>query len=184
MIILDFATGRRLSAEESRLAYRRACEKKGRRGTESRKSLLAKVHIAKKQLALEDELYRALLRDAFSASSAAELSEKELQDLLMRFQSMGFQPAPGKRKRSAPKGLSGADSRARYLKKLEALLAEKGRAEGQAVPWDYAAAILKRQTGGRVTCVDKAGAEDLRKVIAALVYDARRKDRCAGTRGA
>ena len=133
MIILDFATGRRLSAEESRLAYRRACEKKGRRGTESRKSLLAKVHIAKKQLALEDELYRALLRDAFSASSAAELSEKELQDLLMRFQSMGFQPAPGKRKRSAPKGLSGADSRARYLKKLEALLAEKGRAEGQAV---------------------------------------------------
>ncbi len=34
------------------------------------------------------------------------------------------------------------------MRKIEAMLAEKGRAEGTAVPWGYAVAILKRQSGG------------------------------------
>ena len=74
-------------------------------------------------------------------------------------------------------------ARDRYMKKIEALLAEKGRAEGTHMPWGYAVGILKRLTGGAVKSLDQADEMLLAKVIAALTYDARRKGRYAGTWG-
>lgn len=64
------------------------------------------------------------------------------------------------------------------MRKIEAQLAEKGRAEGTKVPWGYAVAILKRQSGGVTKCFEHATVEQLRGVIAALTYDAKKK---AGT---
>jgi hypothetical protein len=63
------------------------------------------------------------------------------------------------------------------MKKIEALLAEKGKVEGKDMPWGYAVGILKRQTGGRATQFSAATPAELKGVIAALYRDAARKGR-------
>ena len=65
------------------------------------------------------------------------------------------------------------------MDKIEALLAEKGRVEGTHMPWAYAVAVLKKQSGGVTRCFEHATPEQLRGVIAALTRDARRKGRRA-----
>ena len=182
MAILDFSTGKALSPEEVRARLtRHSYPESARRSrtTENRRAMLAKVHIGKKRLGLDDETYRALLSDAYGVNTAAKLSVKQLDDLLMRFQAMGAELNQG----ANPRGLRTRTERGSYLRKIEALLAEKGSDEGRHISWDYAAGILERQTKGTVKSLDKATIEQLRKVIAALTYDARRKGRFAGTWG-
>ena len=182
MAILDFSTGKALSPEEVRARLtRHSYPESARRSrtTENRRAMLAKVHIGKKRLGLDDETYRALLSDAYGVNTAAKLSIKQLDDLLMRFQAMGAELNQG----ANPRGLRTRTERGSYLRKIEALLAEKGSDEGRHISWDYAAGILERQTKGTVKSLDKATIEQLRKVIAALTYDARRKGRFAGTWG-
>ena len=182
MAILDFSTGKALSPEEVRARLtRHSYPESARRSrtTENRRAMLAKVHIGKKRLGLDDETYRALLSDAYGVNTAAKLSVKQLDDLLMRFQAMGAELNQG----ANPRGLRTRTERGSYLRKIEALLAEKGSDEGRHISWDYAAGILERQTKGTAKSLDKATIEQLRKVIAALTYDARRKGRFAGTWG-
>ena len=57
-----------------------------------RNALLAKVHIAKKELGLDDELYRAILLDEFGVESAGDLTVGELGALVERFESRGWKP--------------------------------------------------------------------------------------------
>lgn len=57
-----------------------------------RRGLLAKVHIAKKQLGLDDGLYRYILREEFGVTSAGALSSAELESLVKRFQGAGWRP--------------------------------------------------------------------------------------------
>lgn len=182
MAILDFSTGKALSPEEVRARLtRHSYPESARRSrtTENRKAMLAKVHIGKKRLGLDDETYRALLSDTYGVNTAAKLSVKQLDDLLMRFQAMGAELNQGVN----PRGLKTRTERGSYLRKIEALLAEKGSEEGRHISWDYAAGILERQTKGTVKSLDAASIAQLRKVIAALTYDARRKGRFAGTWG-
>ncbi len=60
-----------------------------------RNALLAKAHIAKKELCLADELYRAIIFDEFGVKSAANLSNRELKQLIARFETKGFRPKNG-----------------------------------------------------------------------------------------
>lgn len=55
-----------------------------------RRALLAKVHIAKKELGLDDGLYRAILKEEFGVESAADLRVEELEQLVRRFEEKGF----------------------------------------------------------------------------------------------
>jgi phage gp16-like protein len=55
-----------------------------------RKAQLAKVHIARKQLALEESSYRALLRRITGFDSAAACNEHGLELLLVEFKRLGF----------------------------------------------------------------------------------------------
>jgi hypothetical protein len=56
----------------------------------SRNALLAKVHIAKKQVLHDDDaLYRGILRDEFGVGSAAELNNRELEQLVERIGGQG-----------------------------------------------------------------------------------------------
>jgi hypothetical protein len=55
-----------------------------------RRALLAKVHIAKKELCLEEELYRGILRAEFGVDSAAQLSNGELERLVHHFELKGW----------------------------------------------------------------------------------------------
>lgn len=56
-----------------------------------RTGLLAKVHIAKKELRLSDDQYRALLR-GFRAESAAELSIEQLERFIKYLKYLGWKP--------------------------------------------------------------------------------------------
>lgn len=153
---------------------------------EQRKALLAKIHVAKKQLGLTEEEYRALLDGHFGAASAGDLGLTDLKRLVLVMADYGFKPTKGNarrgvsRKKTIPATLEQDDlGREPLMKKIEAQLAEKGRAEGTDVPWGYAVAILKRQSGGVTRCFEHATPEQLRGVIAALTRDARRNGRRA-----
>jgi phage gp16-like protein len=52
--------------------------------------MLAKVHIAKKELGLDDAVYRVILQDEFGVDSSARLSIGELERLVGRFESKGW----------------------------------------------------------------------------------------------
>lgn len=142
----------------------------------SRRGLLAKVHVAKAQLGLDDDVYRAVLARHGVESSAA-LDIRGLEGLLAHFQDLGWSPAPPRAasRDPRPRQPRAAPGREAQLSKIEALLSEKGRTEGGYVPWTYARAILKRQCG--VERLEWATPEQLAAVIAALVKDAARKGR-------
>lgn len=134
-----------------------------------RKSLIAKAHIARDQLGMDEATYRAVLRRMTGKTSAADCSVPELAALMNEFLRLGFSPAFGKRPVAAshPEKISAAQ-----LAKIEALLAEKGHRQGSSVHWAYADALALRLCG--VTKVQWLRADQAAKVIAALEYDRRR----------
>jgi len=148
--------------------------KRGSLQREYQKAMLAKVHIARQRLDLSEDDYRNMLWDVFGVDSSKELNLQGLHDLLQHLQRLGFEPV---KRRDKANPLGGVDGQ---IRKIEALLAEKGRVEGTDVPWGYAVAILKRHTGGQVAKFDDASPEQLRGVIAALIRDARRHGRYTG----
>lgn len=54
---------------------------------------LAKIHIAKKELGLDEETYRGVLWDRYHKDSAAELTASQVADLLDLFRQKGWRPA-------------------------------------------------------------------------------------------
>lgn len=64
---------------------------------EQRRSLLAKVHIAKKDLGLDDDVYRDLLQREFGKRSAKSLTIVQLENLVDYFRSLGWQPRSAKK---------------------------------------------------------------------------------------
>jgi phage gp16-like protein len=55
-----------------------------------RRALLAKVHIAKKALGVDEDVYRMILREEFGVESAGDLSNRELAQLVARFEKNGW----------------------------------------------------------------------------------------------
>jgi phage gp16-like protein len=65
-----------------------------------RRALLAKVHIAKKELGLDDGVYHYILQNEYGVESSAKLNIRELISLVERFESRGFKPraqGPGRK---------------------------------------------------------------------------------------
>lgn len=58
-----------------------------------RRARVAKVHIAKKQLALEDEIYRSIILRLTGKNSTTDCSLAELDTLLGEFKRLGFHDA-------------------------------------------------------------------------------------------
>jgi phage gp16-like protein len=56
--------------------------------------MLAKVHVAKKQLALDDDSYRAVVTRITGRDSAGKASFGQLEQLLAEFTRLGFKAAP------------------------------------------------------------------------------------------
>lgn len=54
------------------------------------RAVLAKIHIAKKELGLSDDLYRSILQTRYKKDSAAKLSRFEAGDLVEHFKGQGF----------------------------------------------------------------------------------------------
>lgn len=127
-------------------------------------STLAKIHIAKKQLGLDDDAYRAMLRGVAGVESAKQLSAVAATRVLAHLERSGFKPTSNTGRR--PKV---AASREAQLRKIEALLAEANR------PWEYVAAMVKRVC--KVDAIEFCDHAMLGKLIAALQIDANRRRR-------
>lgn len=63
----------------------------------ARRALLAKVHLARKELGLEEADYRAILERVAGARSAAALPQEALEAVIAEFRRLGWQPGPAKR---------------------------------------------------------------------------------------
>ena len=132
-----------------------------------RQAELAKIHLGAKALGLEDADYRNLLERVTGARSARDLDRKGRSAVLNELRRLGVRfRASKRRQRPLP------EEKRALLGKITALLAESGR------PEEYAEAILRRMTGHpHRTPLAWATPEQLRKVVAALVYDHRRRER-------
>lgn len=134
---------------------------------ESRKSLLGKVHIAKKSLGLDDAAYRDILERQTGHDSAAKLTVPQLVQVVAYLRKIGWQePAkkPSHRKPVVPEATG-------YIDKIEALLAEAKR------PWSYAGSIAKRMY--HVEKFEWLTPDQVRGVMVVLMRDAVRHGRPA-----
>ncbi|MDR5803423.1 regulatory protein GemA [Caballeronia sp. LZ001] len=124
--------------------------------------MLAKIHIGKRQLGLDDDTYRAMLRSVASVDSARELDVIGAENVLRHMRRCGFVATSkhGRRPRVAL-------PREAQLRKVEALLTHSGRS------WRYAEGMVKRIC--KVDAIEFCDAEMLRKLIAALQLDANRR---------
>lgn len=143
------------------------------RPAQPRSSSLAQLHIAKAQLGLDEETYRAMLWAVARVKSAKDLDHAGRAKVLDHFKARGWKPAPpktkpapGSRREGEPHNLHSA-ARGPQLRKVEALLADAGR------PWAYADDIAYRMFG--LAKIALCNEEHLQKIIAALVYDQRRQ---------
>ncbi|MCD5362776.1 gp16 family protein [Chromobacterium aquaticum] len=132
----------------------------------NRNPALAKIHIAKKELALDDDTYRAMLQSIAGVSSSKDLTVAGVNKVLAHLKRCGWKPKTAAKTGKRPS--VGRDRKA-LMDKVEALLAEAKR------PWAYADAMAKRMF--TVDKVDWLDAEQLQKLVAALTYDAKRHGR-------
>lgn len=98
----------------------------------SKKILMAKVHIGKKDLGLDDDTYRDVLWRVTGKRSCSDMSIAQLQDVVKDMESRGFKP------KTAPKHGKKPDvikRRKNLMSKIEAILADMG------LHWNYAHGI-------------------------------------------
>ena len=128
---------------------------------------MAKIHIAKKQLGMDDDTYRALLARVAGVRSAKELDPRQVSAVLREFERLGWQPMQSRRQgRAKPRP---ARSRKMVMSKVEALLAEAKR------PWQYADSMALRMF--RVMRVEWLDDDQLQRLMQALIIDAQRHGR-------
>lgn len=144
-----------------------------------RKQLLAKVHIAKKQLGLSDDDYRDTLQGLFGVRSASKLSDRRLTELVEYFKSVGFKPLPRKSASRKSKPPVAAEHKQDLIRKMRALwisLYHLGVTRDRSD--DALTAFARRVSGGRSTGVRSLNwldEESAEKVIEALKKMAERE---------
>ena len=128
-----------------------------------RRAELAQIHIARKDLRLDEDTYRELLRNRFGKTSAGDLDDHERGRLLAHFRDCGWRPkAPAGRSIGRQRG----KTRSPYLRKINAILADTQR------PWRYAESMAARMFS--VERLEWCTDQQLRKIVAALTYDQNR----------
>lgn len=133
---------------------------------------LAKIHIAAKQLGMDEDTYRAMLGAVAGVNSAADLTASGRKKVLAHLRACGFK-TKGRRHAGKPdyRKLYG-EGKVDLLKKIEAHLAEARR------PWNYVHAMARHMF--KVDRVQWCTPDQLHKIVAALQYDARRHGRFTG----
>jgi len=100
------------------------------------------IHVARRQLDLDDATYRALLQRSAGVKSSADLNTVEKADAVLdELSRIGFQHKPSVTPRRYP-GTPTTLEHEPYLQKIEALLAD------MELPWAYAEKIAENITGG------------------------------------
>lgn len=130
----------------------------------NRTALLAKIHIGKKELRLDDETYRDVLWRVTGKRSAKELSNDELRRVLTDMSAKGFVP---KRKKAYQTPDVIAKKRS-LIGKIEAMLADMN------LPWSYADGMANTMFGvAKVQWLDNQKLYKLTQALA--VYQTRQK---------
>lgn len=142
----------------------------------SRNRDLAKIHIAAKQLGMDEITYRDMLYEIAGARSAGNLSEQGRALVIKHLKSLGFKPFHKNESgyksyhESALKSgmhIPSSDDRAPLLSKIGAILADL------KLPWAYADGIAKKMFG--VDRVRWLYPDQLYKVTVSLIYFQKRK---------
>ena len=87
----------------------------------NRQKDLAKIHIAKKQLGLDDATYREMLLQVAGVESAADLNAAGRRQVLAHLGRSGFSARRRSKYPGRPMNMDRGGSRADQLKKIEAL---------------------------------------------------------------
>ena len=134
---------------------------------EHRRAMIAKIKIAQKALAMNDDSYRALLTRVTGKDSAAALEKREMEAVLREMQRLGWKPVNPQGTR--PRVASAKD---RTSAKIGAILKELN------LSWNYAHGMAKAMFAReRVEWLD---AVELHKLMQALaVYQRRQRVRRA-----
>ncbi|WP_339860430.1 regulatory protein GemA [Thalassospira alkalitolerans] len=129
-----------------------------------RRSLYAKIEIAKKELGLDDDAYRDIIAQKFAGkSSRTQLGNRQLDELIQHFKSLGFKPRRRAPKRAGRAQLSSSDT-ARKIRALWVSLYHLGMLSD---PSESAmGAFIKRQA--KVDDARFLAPEEAYKVIEAL----------------
>ena len=142
-----------------------------------RRRELAMIHIAKSQLGMDDGAYRDMLWTLGRVRSSADLDYAGRQRVLEHLRKCGFTPRPPKPERPKDPAWSwvnnAAADRQPMLRKIAVMLKDRDREKA------YADGIAKHMFG--VDLVEFCAPDQLRRIIAALEYDARRRGAKAAT---
>lgn len=109
------------------------------------KSTLAKIHIAKKQLAMDDDTYRAMLRSVGGAASSRDLTTAGASRVLRHLEQCGFKPVRKPGAAALPQRALAQDAQSTKIRALWLELHSLGvvRNASEAALGAY----VKRQTG-------------------------------------
>lgn len=135
--------------------------------SDARTKQLQRIHIAKKQLGLDEDTYRSLLQRVGGKASSADMTVAQRNAVIAEFVRLGFKDAKRKERRrffpGAPKNIDQVP----MLGKVEALLADSKR------PWSYAHAMSKQMF--HVNRVEWLRDDQLHSLVGALQIDANRR---------
>ncbi len=110
-----------------------------------RKEELAKIHIGKKDLGLDDDTYRDILYQAGGVESAADLDWKGREAVLDRFRELGWKARSKSGKESRPSRVLADDPQSRKIRALWLALHEVGKVRDASER--ALASYCKRMTG-------------------------------------
>jgi phage gp16-like protein len=108
---------------------------------DKRLQLIRLIHVAKRDLAMDDDAYRAMLRRIGNKESASELSQSKLEQVLEHMKRSGFKV----RSKGKPSRPLAQDGEARKVRALWLLLHELGAVTNPSE--EALAAYAKRITG-------------------------------------
>jgi phage gp16-like protein len=138
------------------------------KATSVRRSAIAAIQVARQQIDMEESAYRAMLARVSAAHgkevrSAADLDDKQRQAVLDELRRLGATRTDKGRHPGKPHNFASV-AMPELITKIEALLAD------MKLPWSYADAIGKQQTGlARVAWIRQPAA--LRAIVAALAVE-------------
>lgn len=136
---------------------------------EKRKQLIAQIHIAKNQLGMEEENYRATLQRITGKDSCSEMKTSELVDVVKEMKRLGFKPSSTARSaKKHGKKPSVTKSKEALINKIEAMIADLD------LSWDYVHDMANRMFAiERVQWLDEQKLYKLTQALA--VYQRKQK---------
>lgn len=141
---------------------------------DDRRRQLAQIHIAKKQLCMDDETYRAMLWTIGRVRSSGDLGDQGRRQVLDHLKGRGFKPkAPPKEKSSSWDWVNkAAPDRQALLRKIAVMLKDADREKA------YVDAIAKHMF--HVERVDFCPPDQLWRIVATLESDKKRREKRSG----